>query len=196
MTDMKKLLSLMVLTALGAALVACGGKKKSDDIIAPKVEKVKPSEPVKMQEYKDTNYVKWVEGRYYHLTVLRQPCDTLPMVKDETGQKFVDNLFQMTVTRTDGSVFFDRKFTKNSFNKYINEDYQNTGILEGIVFDKVDGDWLVFAASVAHPQTDEYIPLVIKLSRMGVLEISQDTQMDTDNPRKDIEENTDDEDCV
>ena len=174
MTDMKKLLSLMVLTALGAALVACGGKKKSDDIIAPKVEKVKPSEPVKMQEYKDTNYVKWVEGRYYHLTVLRQPCDTLPMVKDETGQKFVDNLFQMTVTRTDGSVFFDRKFTKNSFNKYINEDYRNTGILEGIVFDKVDGDWLVFAASVAHPQTDEYIPLVIKLSRMGVLEISQD----------------------
>ena len=167
MTDMKKLLSLMVLTALGAALVACGGKKKSDDIIAPKVEKVKPSEPVKMQEYKDTNYVKWVEGRYYHLTVLRQPCDTLPMVKDETGQKFVDNLFQMTVTRTDGSVFFDRKFTKNSFNKYINEDYQNTGILEGIVFDKVDGDWLVFAASVAHPQTDEYIPLVIKLSRMA-----------------------------
>ena len=99
-------------------------------IIAPKVEKVKPSEPVKMQEYKDTNYVKWVEGRYYHLTVLRQPCDTLPMVKDETGQKFVDNLFQMTVTRTDGSVFFDRKFTKNSFNKYINEDYRNTGILE------------------------------------------------------------------
>lgn len=196
MTDMKKLLSLMVLTALGAALVACGGKKKSDDIIAPKVEKVKPSEPVKMQEYKDTNYVKWVEGRYYHLTVLRQPCDTLPMVKDETGQKFVDNLFQMTVTRADGSVFFDRKFTKNSFNKYINEDYRNTGILEGIVFDKVDGDWLVFAASVAHPQTDEYIPLVIKLSRMGVLEISQDTQMDTDNPRKDIEENTDDEDGV
>ena len=186
----------MVLTALGAALVACGGKKKSDDIIAPKVEKVKPSEPVKMQEYKDTSYVKWVEGRYYHLTVLRQPCDTLPMVKDETGQKFVDNLFQMTVTRTDGSVFFDRKFTKNSFNKYINEDYRNTGILEGIVFDKVDGDWLVFAASVAHPQTDEYIPLVIKLSRMGVLEISQDTQMDTDNPRKDIEENTDDEDGV
>lgn len=193
---MKKLLSMMALAGLAAALVACGGKKKSEDIIAPKVEKVKPSEPVKMQEYKDTSYVKWVEGRYYHLTVLRQPCDTLPMVKDETGQKFVDNVFQMTVTRTDGSVFFNRKFTKSNFNKYINEDYQKTGILEGIVFDKVDGDWLVFAASVAHPQTDEYIPLVIKLSRMGVLEISQDTQMDTDNPRKDIDENADDEDGV
>lgn len=193
---MKKLLSLMALVGLAATLVACGGKKKSEDIIAPKVEKVKPAGPVKMQEYKDTNYVKWVEGRYYHLTVLRQPCDTLPMVKDETGQKFVDNVFQMTVTRRDGSVFFNRKFTKSNFNKYINADFQNTGILEGIVFDKVDGDWLVFAASVAHPQTDEYIPLVIKLSRMGVLEISQDTQMDTDNPRKDIEENTDDEDGV
>ena len=48
-----------------------------------------------------------------------------------------------------------------------------------LVFDKPDGDWLVFAASVGHPQTDEYIPLVVKLSRMGVLQVELDTQMDT-----------------
>ena len=192
---MKQILYIVSLAAMAVVLAACGEKKKSETIIAPRVVKVVPKEPIRMQPYMDEKEVSWI-GKTYFVTVSRQPSDSLPMVKDETGQKFVDNLFQMTVTRTDGSVFFDRKFTKNSFNKYINEDYRNTGILEGIVFDQVDGDWLVFAASVAHPQTDEYIPLVIKLSRMGVLEISQDTQMDTDNPRKDIEENTDDEDGV
>ncbi len=83
------------------------------------------------------------------------------------------------MSRADGSVFYNRKFTKANFLQYINEDYRDTGILEGIVFDKPDGDWLVFGASVGHPQTDEYIPLVIRLSRMGVLEIRQDTEMDT-----------------
>ena len=186
MTDMKKLLSLMVLTALGAALVACGGKKKSDDIIAPKVEKVKPSEPVKMQEYKDTNYVKWVEGRYYHLTVLRQPCDTLPMVKDETGQKFVDNVFRLTVSRKDGSVFYSHVFTKKALQQYLDDDFNKTGVFEGLVFDKAEGDYLYFGASVGHPQSDEYIPLVFSLSRMGVLSIKRDTQMD--NPPEDKDE--------
>ena len=110
------------------------------------------------------------------------------MVKDERGQKYVDNVFQVTVSRADGSVFFNRKFVKSNFSQYVNDDYRQTGILEGIVFDKADGDWLVFGASVGHPQTDEYIPLVIRLSRMGVLEVRQDQEMDTTNPQQDQEE--------
>ena len=60
-----------------------------------------------------------------------------------------------------------------------------------MVFDKVDGDWLVFAASVGHPQTDEYIPLVIRLSRMGELVIKRDVQMDTSNVDNQNTENED-----
>lgn len=176
---MKKYLYGVVLAGLTLGLTACGNKKKSDDIIAPKVVKAKPSAPVKMQEYTDERDVKWVEGRSYHIVVNRQPCDSLPMVKDETDQKYVDNVFTLIVSRSDGSIFYSNKFTKSSFSQYINEDYRRTGILEGIVFDKPDGDWLVFAASVGHPQTDEYIPLVVKLSRMGVLQVELDTQMDT-----------------
>jgi hypothetical protein len=47
------------------------------------------------------------------------------------------------------------------------------------VFDRADGDDLVFGASVGHPQSDEYIPLVIRLTRMGELSIRRDSQMDT-----------------
>ena len=110
------------------------------------------------------------------------------MVKDETGQEFVDNFFTLAVTRSDGSMFFSRKFTKAALTHYLDENYRKAGVFEGLVFDKVDGDNLVFAASVGLPQTDEYIPLVITLSRMGDLSIKRDTQMDTPPEEKEKEE--------
>ena len=116
------------------------------------------------------------------------------MVKDETGQKFVDNVFSVAVSRQDGSVFFKRTFTKDYFLQNITEEYRKNGILEGIVFDKADGDYLVFAASVGLPQTDEYIPLVLKLSRMGDLTVRQDTQMDTNGNQSETPNNTDEDD--
>lgn len=175
---MKNLLMIAVLGVLVAVTVACGNKKKSEDIIAPRVEKVKPKAPIQMQAYTDERDVDWI-GKSYHVKITREASDSLAMVKDETGQKFVDNVFTITVSRMDGSVFFNRSFTKNSVSDYLDNDYRKTGIFEGFVFDKADGDWLVFAASVGHPQTDEYIPLVIRLSRMGDLEIKRDVQMDT-----------------
>ncbi len=177
---MRKLFFAAGLTALVLVLAACSEKKKSDDIITQRVVEVKPSAPIKMQEYNDSRDVEWI-GKTYHITVHRQPSDSLPMVEDETGQKFVDNVFKVTVSRSDGSVFFNRTFTKPFFAQYVNEDFRKTGILEGIVFDKADGDWLVFGASVGHPQTDEYMPLVMRLSRMGNLEVKLDSQMDTNS---------------
>lgn len=177
---MKETITAVALGLTLLTLTACGGKKKSEDIIAPKVEKVKPQAPISMQEITDKRKVGWI-GRTYHVTIHRQPSDSLAMVKDEAGQKFVDNVFQLTVSREDGSVFYNRTFTKASLSDYLDSDYQKTGIFEGLVFDKADGDWLVFAASVGHPQTDEYIPLVLRLSRMGELVIKRDTQMDTFN---------------
>ena len=47
------------------------------------------------------------------------------------------------------------------------------------MFDKVDGGHLVFAASVCHPQTDEYIPLVVTLSSTGEVGIRRDSDLDT-----------------
>ena len=64
------------------------------------------------------------------------------MVSDETGQKFVDNVIALVVSREDGSVFYRHQFTKKDFNSYLDDDYRKTGILEGLVYDKVEGDWL------------------------------------------------------
>lgn len=185
---MKKIHFLVMLAVAGMVLAACGEKKKSDNIIAEKVVvESGPKAPIEMQEYTDERNVEWI-GRSYHVAIHRHASDSLPMVKDETGQEFVDNVFTLAVTRSDGSMFFSRKFTKAALTHYLDENYRKAGVFEGLVFDKVDGDNLVFAASVGLPQTDEYIPLVITLSRMGDLSIKRDTQMDTPPEEKEKEE--------
>ena len=187
----------MITVALGTAmLTGCKQKKQREDIIVRKAETPKPQAPIRMQDYSQVKDVEWLD-RIYQVDIHRMANDSLKMVKDETGQKFVDNVFSLTVSRNDGSVFFSRSFTKAYFLNHITEDFRKNGILEGIVFDKAEGDWLMFAASVGLPQTDEYIPLIVKLSRMGDLVIVQDTQMDTNGAAGDAgQSDADDEDGV
>ena len=108
---------MLLLAGMAVMLVACGGKKKSEDIIAPRIVKVQPKDPIRMQPYLDEKEVSWI-GKKYFVSVSRQPSDSLPMVKDETGQKFVDNVFRLTVSRQDGSVFYNRTFTKKALTQY------------------------------------------------------------------------------
>ena len=183
---MKRLFQILPLAAM-LLLAGCSQKKKSEDIIAPKPEVVKPQAPIRMQEYKQTTDVVWL-GRNYQVEVCRVADDSLKMVKDENGQKFVDNRITVKVMRADGSVFFNRSFTKAAFEAYLNNDYRQTGILEGLVYDKAEGNNLFFAASVSHPQTDEYIPLVVSLNNMGEVGIRLDTDLDTNGGNDDNDE--------
>lgn len=170
----------LIIVAL-AALAAVGGckeKKQPQDIIAPKIEAKGPSSPIRMQSYSDTRDVLWL-GKSYKVEVKREPSDSLPMVKDESGQKFVDNRISVRVLRSDGTVAISKSFTKATFNDYLTDHYRKAGILEGLVFDKVDSQQLEFAASVSLPQTDEYIPLEVKIDNFGNVKIERDSEMDT-----------------
>ncbi len=179
---MKKI---QLLTALLMAVLAisCGKKKESKDIIVPTAELVKPKAPISMQPYSQQQEVAWLD-KSYQVFINRVADDSLRMVQDETGQKFVDNRITLRVVRADGSVFFKKVFTKATFDAQLDDDYRQTGILEGLVFDKVDGNNLVFAGSVSHPQTDEYIPLVVTVSNFGNVTIKRDDQMDTNSTQE------------
>ena len=164
-----------------AALAAVGGckeKKQSEDIIAPKQEAKGPSAPIRMQPYSDSRDVLWLD-RSYKIEVNREASDSLPMVKDETGQKFVDNRISVRVLRSDGTVAISKSFTKTTFNDYLTAHFLQAGILEGLVFDKVDGQQLDFAASVSLPLSDEYIPLEVKIDNFGNVKIARDADLDT-----------------
>ena len=169
--------SVLALAFVGLITTSCGKKKQHDDIIVQETETPQPQAPIRMQDYKDVKDVQWL-GKQYQIEVSRTACDSLAMVKDETGQQFVDNRIVLKVIRQDGSVFCTKTFTKSVFSACLNDDYRKTGILEGFVFDKAEGNQLFFAASVCHPQTDEYIPMVVTLSNFAEVGISKDQQME------------------
>ena len=189
---MRRLFQILTLAAVTLMVTGCAEKKKSEDIIAKKQEAPKPQAPIRMQDYTQTKDVEWLD-KHYQVVVKRFPDDSLRMVKDETGQKFVDNRISLRVIRADGSVFFDRSFTKAAFDNYLNNDYRQTGILEGLVFDRVEGNNLFFAASVSHPQTDEYIPLVVTVSNFGEVGIKLDTDLDTNGGGTQVSDSGEDE---
>lgn len=167
--------TLVALSVIGFMTVSCTQKKQHDDIIVQHTETPKPKAPIRMQDYRDVKDVQWL-GKQYQVEVSRLADDSLRMVKDETGQKFVDNRITLKVIRTDGSIFCSKTFTKAAFDACLDDDYRKTGILEGFVFDKAEGNQLIFAASVCHPQTDEYIPLKVTLSNFGEVGITRDNE--------------------
>ena len=169
--------TILTLSVVGLITVSCGKKKQHDDIIVQETETPQPQAPIRMQDYKDIKDIQWLD-KQYQIEVTRTADDSLKMVKDETGQQFVDNRITLRIIRSDGSIFCTKTFTKSAFDGCLDDDYRKTGILEGFVFDKAEGNQLFFAASVCHPQTDEYIPMVVTVSNFGEVGIAKDQQME------------------
>lgn len=189
---------LFILMAAATMLTACQEKKQSTVIIAPKPEAPKPSGPVVMQDMNAQNDVEWI-GKTYKVVVSRKVDRELPMVEVEQGKKAYDNRINLRILRPDGSEFFNRDFTKQAFASCLDESTKKNGVLLGIVLDRADGDNLIFAASVGSPDvlSDEFIPMVLTVTRMGDVSIKRDTTMDTSNGQdQDDDEEAEEDDGV
>lgn len=182
-------LSTVLLAVLSLMMVSCKEKKTPTVIIAPKPVEVVKTDPSRMQEINQDMNVDWI-GKTYKILIRRVSDDSLPMVKDENGIKYYDNVITMSVIRPDGTEFFNRTFKKTDFSSFLDENTRANGALLGIVLDRAEGDNLIFAASVGSPDrlSDEYIPLVLTLSRMGNVSIKKDTALDTSGDRMEEEE--------
>lgn len=165
---------------LAVGLVSCKEKKVQTDIITtkPVVEKAKPTQV--MGDYEQTIPVDWV-GSTYQIVTHREADKSLPVIVEGQGEKYYDNRISVRIVRKDGSVFFTRTFTKDDFASCVGASYRSNSALLGIVFDKAETDHLVFAASVGSPDqsSDDYVPLVVRISRHGDVTMSKDTQLDT-----------------
>lgn len=173
------LLSCLLLTSV----IGCQDKPKTEVIITKMPPKKAVSkDTLRVGDYSQSLDVEWV-GSVYTVEVNRQADASLPIVKDDNGQRYYDNSILVRVYRKDGSVFFKRQFTKKDFDAYVEEPYRKNGVLLGIVLDKAEGDYINMAASVGSPDklSDEFVPLVVKISRMGSVSISKDTQLDGEN---------------
>lgn len=190
----RKVVSASALCLAVAVIAACADKPKSNDIIAKKPVKAAPKPTQTMGDYSQNRSVEWL-GATYTVSVERKADTSLPLAVDEGGNKYYDNRITVTILRSDGSEFFKRTFTKASFDEYVGDDYKGGGLL-GIVFDHAEGESLCFAASVGSPDkmSDNYVPLVMKVSRVGGVTITKDTRLDTvsDAAADDDEEADDD----
>lgn len=178
---MKKSISILMLAALAVGcLTSCSDKKKSDVIIAPKPVASKPKQTQKMSGYEQSREINWL-GNIYKVVMKREVDTSLPLVESEDHTKYYDNKIIIRILRKDGSEFFSRTFTKADFSSYLDEDTRKNGAMLGLVFVEAKGDVLSFAGSVGSPDatSDEYVPLVVKINRMGSVSIAKDTQLDT-----------------
>lgn len=165
---------------LTVGLVSCKEKKVQTDIITtkPVVEKAKPTQV--MGDYEQTVPVDWV-GSTYQVVTRRAADKSLPVIDEGQGEKFYDNRITVRIVRKDGSEFFAKTFTKDDFASCVSASYRRNSALLGIVFDKAETDHLVFAASVGSPDqsSDDYVPLLLRISRYGDVSMSKDMQLDT-----------------
>lgn len=119
------------------------------------------------------------KGRKFQLSIERAPSDELPHVKSDMGL-FADNTIQVKITRENGTVLFEKTFTKKDFAAYLTEKYMVSSVLEGLVFDDVrteEDKEITLAASVSYPMTDLYVPFVLVVSQDGKLSITKDENM-------------------
>lgn len=176
---MKTARILFILAASAMLAASCGEKKQTTEIIAPKPVQKAAAAPVKMQGYENNENVEWL-GKTYKVVVSRRTDTEMAMIEDETGTKYYDNRISLKVMRPDGTVFFSREFTKNDFSGYIDAAYLKHSALLGLVLEKAEGDNLQLAASVGSPDmlSDDYVPMLITLSRMGNITMKKDTRID------------------
>lgn len=180
---MKRLFYAFAFSLLLMGVISCDEKPKNDIIITKMPPKTEISKnPLQVGNYSQSRQVEWV-GSTYTVEVNRQADTTLTIVKDDNGQRYYDNKITVKIIRKDGSEFFNRAFTKKDFDGYVDALYKKNSVLLGIVLDKADEDNIYMAASVGSPDksSDEFVPLIVKISRMGVVSISKDTDLDTSN---------------
>ena len=176
---MKKVIPFLLLAGILMMVPGCKEKKKPADIMITKYVPKTLVAPIRMPAEVRTNQVEWL-GHTYSVAIERLAADSLPVVKDETGQEFVDNKITLVIKRADGTVFFRKVFTKASFASYLTDTYNQKALLSSMIFHEVDGNELEFAASVSMPDSDdEFIPLEISVNKDKGIQIERDATLDT-----------------
>ncbi len=163
-------------------LSACSSQNKSEknDAQALMQDSAKAAGPQRMQ-VSDVKATFNYQGKEYQSSVLRQPDESLPMVKNEQGEKFVDNRITLRLT-CGGKQIVDKVFTKESFASLVDAKFMQYAILEGLVYDQTTPQGIIYAASVCYPQSDLYLPIRLTITSDGKISMAKEELMDDYQP--------------
>lgn len=162
-------------------LVACKEEKKSQDIITH-IVKQKPR-PKGTQQQSDFTYTKQVEwkGDSLKISIHRYPDRDLQLAVDEDGQKYYDNKVDVKITRSDGSTFFEKTFSKNDFRSLLTDYYAEKSAFVGFMYNTTKNDYLCFGASVGSPNanSDDYMPFDVLIDAKGKFSVRKAITLDS-----------------
>lgn len=154
-------------------LVACGGTTSTEQTTGANDDdsELTADGIQRMAVYNFTDTLR-TGGKTYTYTIHREASDSLPVITDEDGNRYADNVYTLTI-RSAGQTVFQRRFTKAAFNFYLSREFQKKGILDGMMCDKsLPG--LRFAVSVSLPQSDMFEPLLMQVDTNGGIVITRD----------------------
>ena len=151
-----------------AALSACKDKPKDENIVVEKVVE-KPAPSVQSMSAESQNgAVTWIGGAKYTYSISRTSSDSLQVVENH-GLVYHDNTIHLSVKRSDGSLFFEKTFSKANFAPMLPKQFMDYGVLLGMAFDKVEGNELHFVVSVGSPDEnyEEFYCVTMVLDNYG-----------------------------
>ncbi len=177
-----------VVLCVALALCSCGGKARQGQdgtdyyMVASSAEdSVSAVTGVRSLQTIEATVDTVYRGKQCHSYVVRRADESLPQVSsDESGARYLDNRITLRLT-VGGSKVLERDFLKSSFAQYLDSDFLEHALLEGLTFDKVVPDGLRYVASVGYPESDLYVPFSVVVSTRGDVTISKSDLLDSDD---------------
>lgn len=170
---------IMILAVLLMALASCRGNKEKQTmelLQAAEVDTVTHS--MQSSEYTDSVQA-WNSLVIY--SIHNEPCDSMPVVTDQYGTKFKDNVFVLTIERN-GQTVLKRKFTKNDFASLMTAEFRKSGMFDGFRCKNYEDGVLIFSTCVSFPESDMSQPFLVKVRQDGSVTIEQDKTPLNENP--------------
>lgn len=158
-------------------LSACSSKSKDgNDMQVLMKDSTELAGPQRMQ-VSDVKATFTYKGKDYQSSVVRKPDESLPVVTNEQGEKFVDNRITLRIT-SGGKTVVDKVFSKESFASLIDARFMKYATLEGLVFDQTTPQGMIYAASVCYPQSDLYVPVKLTITADGKISMAKEDLME------------------
>ncbi len=166
-----------VAIALSIFLIAgCRQSRDNEEIVETFVEE--EAGVVVTPDYHSCDTVS-MGNRVYTYDIFLHVCDTLPTIEDDFG-KVMDNTVRLLLTRN-GKTYFDRTFTKWTFQSSIDATFFKNSILDGVRFVGAEaGKGLTFTLAVSEPFSDMSVPFSLTVDDYGNFSFLKDDVMDVE----------------
>lgn len=112
------------------------------------------------------------------------PTNRFRSLRMPHGNKYYDNRVRLSITRGDGSSFFDRTYTAEDFKQYTNSSVTKNWGLTGFNFDTLADGKLLFAIAIGSPDEmadNEFVPLTLSIDSQGNASVSSQVHQDDES---------------